>query len=484
MGTSQPPWMSWARRVTPFFCHLAGLGLVATPLYAGDFALRVLPVKALTDAPDLVCVVAAKPVKKAAKPSALVAAEPLVMPDEADVLLARQTDAPTSAVTELGLGAFWQPVAATQTFRVAFWGDSHLAAGFFTQELVKQLGLTAEQAHSAFIPATMNRPGVRLPVRKTCTSPAWRYESAHAWAGSAFAAGPALVNAVSAEHGASLAWDLRNAARQALHRNARFLYQQTQEPITVGVRVDGGEELTVVLEAAPGPAGLELQADQPISTLQIRLLHGSLRSHGLGLDVPASARLQLDLFALPGTTAKAWRQADMGYLRNWFVDAPPYQLVALAYGTNEGNEKPFNAPAYAQGLRQSVTNLRQLFPQASCLLIGPGDRGVLIARSRQGRKKRPKTPAPLASNQLLRYSHIHAQISKIQQTVGTELGCRAWSMYQAMGGSASAYGWARQRPQLMANDLMHYTVSGYQKLAQLFAAQMGWKPENMWNGVD
>lgn len=453
------------------------LAVAALPLHAANLGLRTLQVKALDNAPDLVCVVAPKSAKKTSKPNTPVAAEPLVIPDEEDISHARAATAPGVAIPGNGLGAFWKPVTATQTFRVALWGDSHFAAGFFTQELITQLGLMPEQAQSAFIPATMNRPGVRLPVRKTCASPTWRYESAHALTTTANAPGPALVNAASAEHGASLAWDLRTPLRQAIHHKVRFLYQQTEVPITVGVQVDGGEEQTVVLETAPGPAGLELQSDQPISTLQIRLLQGSLRSHGLGLDVPSSARLQLDLFALPGATAKAWQQSNMDYLRNWFDATAPYQLVVLAYGTNEGNEKYFDANAYTQSLRQSVGNLRRMFPEASCLLIGPGDRGILIPKRRRGRP-------PVAANQLLRYSHVHAQINKIQQDLGSELGCRAWGMYQAMGGAASAYTWARQRPQLMANDLIHFTVPGYQKLAQLFAAEMGWKAENLWRTMD
>lgn len=459
------------------YALLLCIGAVALPLQAGNLGLQTLVVKALGDAPDLVCAVAPTPQKKPEKPTAPNTSEPLVVPDAQEVSEARAAAPATAAVPSGSLGAFWKPVGATQTFRVAFWGDSHFAAGFFTQELINQLGLTPEQTQSAFIPATMNRPGVRLPVRKTCSSPAWRYESAHVLSTTANAPGPALVNAASAQQGASLAWDLRTPSRQAIHSKARFLYQQTEAPISIGVQVDGGEELTAVLEAAPGPAVLELQSDQAISTLQIRLLQGSLRSHGLGLDVPHSTRLQLDLFALPGATAKAWQQSNMDYLRNWFAEAAPYQVVALAYGTNEGNEKSFDSNAYAQSLRQSLANLRQMFPEASCLLIGPGDRGILIPQRRRGRP-------PIEANQLLRYSLIHAQINKIQQDLGTEMGCHTWGMYRAMGGAASAYTWARQRPQLMANDLTHFTVPGYQKLAQLFATEVGWKPENLWRVTD
>jgi hypothetical protein len=49
-----------------------------------------------------------------------------------------------------------------------------------------------------------------------------------------------------------------------------------------------------------------------------------------------------------------------------------------------------------------------------------------------------------------------------------------------MGGSTTAYTWARQRPQWMANDLLHFTAAGYQRLGQIFVNDMGWKPETLW----
>jgi lysophospholipase L1-like esterase len=49
-------------------------------------------------------------------------------------------------------------------------------------------------------------------------------------------------------------------------------------------------------------------------------------------------------------------------------------------------------------------------------------------------------------------------------------------MLDAMGGAGGAYRWAKQTPALMARDLIHFTVPGYQRLAQSFAQDMGWNP--------
>jgi len=81
---------------------------------------------------------------------------------------------------------------------------------------------------------------------------------------------------------------------------------------------------------------------------------------------------------------------------------------------------------------------------------------------------------------LLRYSLIHEQVTRIQQAVGTEMGCQSWSMLHAMGGVASAYRWVRQQPPLMARDLIHFTVPGYQHLAGRFAQDLGWSAQTLW----
>jgi len=75
---------------------------------------------------------------------------------------------------------------------------------------------------------------------------------------------------------------------------------------------------------------------------------------------------------------------------------------------------------------------------------------------------------------LLQYTRIHEEIGQIQTAVAQQQGCAVWSMLQAMGGQGGAYRWARQSPPLMARDLIHFTVPGYQQLANQFAHDMGW----------
>jgi hypothetical protein len=437
--------------------------------------------------------------------------DPREIPDDDDVQAAlnaaRQVAAAQATADQRSVGLLGQALPG-EPYRVAIWGDSHLAAGFFTQELVKILKLEADQVRSALIPANMNRPGVRLPLRKSCVSPQWRYEPAHALAAGAAAPGPGLVNLFTTQPGASLAWDLRNAAGVAELRQVRVLYQQTAMPLQLAISVDAGPEVEVTLSAAEGPAVLALWGDAPLSLVRVRLVSGDMRLHGLALPVGPLTALQMDVFGYPGATVAGWKNAQPDYMAGWFAQTR-YNLVMMAFGTNEGNVKPFDAMAYELSLRASLKQMRRVFPDAACVLIAPGDRGVLVRRSEKLRhapavtarkngarapahgsaKKPPPGKAParqvsvkpsqdngggMAKN-LLQYTTVHQEIGQIQNAVGQENGCTVWSMLNAMGGQGGAYRWVRQNPPLMARDLIHFTVPGYQQLAQQFANDMGWE---------
>ena len=469
-------------------------------LQAQAMTVITLDVAAQAGVADLVC--RPKPVPSPALPLPAATDDPLVQPDMEAVEAARlevATDDPESLRAPDGQGAdfFRRAMDSRQGLRIALWGDSHMAAAFFSQELISLSGLRPEQVQSAVIPATMNRLGVRLPARKTCVSPAWSYDAAYRGKEAAEVPGPAMVSLVAQEPGALLQWDVRSADGVAVNKKLRLMFHQTAQPIVVGLSVDQGDEIVITLNAEQGPAVVELRSDKPLSTLALRLISGTLRVHGLGLDALPTTRLQFDVFAFPGATARSWQQTDLTYLAQWFP-GNPYQVVALAFGTNEGNQKNFDASAYEYGLVQAVKNLKTVFPQAQCLLIGPGDRGVLVRKSslRQSKKKSKakanakadakkskaaSRPLPAAKGPpdsvLLQYARVHQKINAIQMRVGEQWGCSSWSMQHAMGGQASSYIWAAKTPALMARDLIHFTPAGYRSLAQVFAQDFGWNEE-------
>lgn len=381
-----------------------------------------------------------------------------------------------------------RPPLSTEGFRIAIWGDSHLAANFFTEELARLLKVPADALPDALIPANMGKAGVRLPLRQSCVSSQWKYEPGYLGGDYGVAPGPGLVNLYSDQAGATLAWDLRKDAQSPGYERVRILYQQTEAPMVVGISVDGDTEIQVTLREKAGPALLELVAQRPMAQVSLRLIDAKFRFHGLELLSAQSKPFLLDVFGYPGATVASWKSANLAYLGAWFAQRQ-YQLVMLEFGTNEGNVKPFDLAAYRKTVTESVHNMKTIFPSAACILIAPGDRGVLVPRSANARRKegaatralrkmaarfavgkRAATPAI----DLFEYAKIHAAIGRVQAEVAADAGCVAWSMQDAMGGQGQAYKWAQASPPLMSRDLIHFTVTGYRRLAQQFARDMGW----------
>lgn len=442
-------------------------------------AVTRLAVQTRADPPELRCAARTAPAAAPAPPNP----DPLEVPTEAlidtlDPLAAPATPAIRDSVALPQGGAV----------RMAIWGDSHLAANFFTEELSKLLNIPADAAIHARIPATMGRAGVRLPLRQACVSSHWKYEPGYLGGEAAGAPGPGLVNLFSDQPGATLAWDLRRGAQAGGTERVRLLYQQTAAPMRVALGVDGGAEALLVLAAPAGPAVLELVAPLAISQVSLRLVDARFRLHGLELLPAQASPFVIDVFGYPGATVASWKSADLPYLRSWFGQRD-YQLVILEFGTNEGNVTPFDGATYRRTLVEAVHAMTSVFPAAACVLIAPGDRGVLVHRSANLRtrssgraavavkstsKQRRQARKGATAIDLFVYARIHAEIGRIQAEVASDAGCGAWSMQSAMGGAGAAYAWARQSPPLMAKDLVHFTVAGYQRLAQLFARDMGW----------
>ena len=358
--------------------------------------------------------------------------------------------------------------------RIAIWGDSHLAAGSFAAELRRILGSQGVRPQVSMLPLTMGRAGVILPLRRVCLD-GWKSELAYTSRAGRIATGIGM-NALQGEPGAYLWLDLRNAAGEAEVESIELFFNANQDAASAVISVDGGPEARVVLEAddAFGRASISANGG-PISVLKLRA-QSALTLHAIKLKYREPSPAVLDAFGIPGATMRAWQQLDPVYFGR-YVDAQSYDMVMLQFGTNEGNARPFDATAYAQMLEAALQNMRQVFPAARCLLLAPGDRGVLLPKSRKKSGKRlvGESRDAVPSTSLLRFSAIHEKIFQIQQRIGARHGCAAWSMQQAMGGQGSSYQWLLANPPLMARDLIHFTPAGYQRLAQALAEALGWK---------
>lgn len=360
------------------------------------------------------------------------------------------------------LRAAFAPGHDGQTRRIAIWGDSHIAAGPFAPTLFQSLRERGLDVEAGFIAPTMGRAYVVLPgLRAYCIGSAWSTTLAYTAPGP-LAIGPALADRTVDAGPESFLWlDVRDAARHTDVRQMQMIYR-APAGTTLDYSINDGAQGSLTLPATTDSLTLSFRADVPIATLKLRVTHGTLDLQGFILDRNTTPRVALDVFGIPSSTVKGWANADPEALAQ-SLHGVHYDAVMLEFGTNEGADTDFDADKYAAMLGQALGNLRQVFPQAACLLVGPPDRGVL--RPDHGRMP-----------PLLRYSHIHQQIEQIQRRVGSRFDCAAWNWQGLMGGPGGSYGWALARPSLMGHDLIHLSAEGYRKTGHALAHSLGWSP--------
>lgn len=419
------------------------------------------------DVPDLTC-----PARRAAprrRTPAPVPLSPDAPPAVSELDGLPGLDEPVPQTLEpSAIGRFALPAPGSATVRrIALWGDSHLAAGSVSAELRRLLEQQGYAVGSRHLPASFGRSGVRLPVRRACVGPSWTYEAAYRETGEG-AYGPGLMNlrSTAPQSGAYLWLDLRDAERHRVVRRAVILYRRPVVDVTVSVSINNGPRQARLLPAVRDAEGerlgrLEISAEDPLATVKLSIVAGAVTIHGVVLDPVRTPAVVLDTFGLPSATVRGWGQVDTNYLTQSLGDEP-YEAVVLAYGTNEGNVRVLDVAAYTRVLETALSKMRAVMPQASCVLVGPTDRGVRVRRRQRGRVD------------LLRFSAVHRQITEIQSEVGARFGCASWSWQATMGGAGGAYRWLYADPPLMASDLTHLTPAGYRRTAGALARSLGW----------
>ncbi len=124
-------------------------------------------------------------------------------------------------------------------------------------------------------------------------------------------------------------------------------------------------------------------------------------------------------------------------------------LVMFAYGTNETVDTRQPISAYEQDLMEVLRRFRAALPNASCLLVGPGDFPKEVPG---GFIPRPRLE----------------QLISVQREVAPKFGCGFWDTYAFMGGEGSMHRWATAYPRMGQPDHIHLSPRGYVKMGMVF----------------
>jgi lysophospholipase L1-like esterase len=336
--------------------------------------------------------------------------------------------------------------AYTAAVKIGLWGDSHTASGSFADSLLEALHLPLAQTRPSFIAPTFGLKGVRQPLARACLSDDWQLAQAYRSAKEAPENYAKSLSAIHTEQAGALVWlDFRYPSAQARVKWADIHIGKGsgEQARVLGVTVDDGAESIVKL-APDSQQRLRVQSEQPFATLRLRVLAGAIRIDGIAPVYEDKTPVIMDVFSVPGATAKGWRIVNADHLRREDPLPHGYDVVILQSGTNESLDPDFKVGLYEQHISASLTRLKATYPRARCILIGPPDA-----------QKSAKT---------LRL------INDSQSRVARAKGCTHWNWQKAMGGPGAAQRWLTKG--LMQADLLHLTPEGYAQSARSLASMV------------
>ncbi len=248
--------------------------------------------------------------------------------------------------------------------------------------------------------------------------------------------------------GASLAASKATAFGRVSHRdgsvgsNYELYFLKQPRGGSFNVLVDGERHAKVSTRAAafgPGyyaidlPEGSHAIEVQPIGNGEVRLFGMSVERDTPGVVV--------DTLGIGGTRASNMlKWAPEVWYDNVRRRKP--DLITLAYGTNEANSG-ISEGAYRERLSEVLGRLKEAAPQASCLLMGPGD----FPQKGDDGSYHPREST--------------SYILRAQREIALEHGCAFWDLRAFMGGEMSMVDWAAATPAMARQDHIHFTRRGY-----------------------
>lgn len=364
-----------------------------------------------------------------------------------------------------------QDASARGVARVGIWGGSHMAAEFFVAELREQMQARYGAGGAGHVNLLYGLPGIRLPVQALCRHGKWQKSLAPRVSSIApIAAGLGLFSLAARERPASIELDPGAAASGNVARSLTVHYLRQPGGGRMEVRVDDARLAEIDTSGETAIGSVRVHAPAGLSRLKLTAL-GPGPLELLGVFADAGRGLVVDNFGITGASGSFWTTVRSDLLRQ-ASEQRPYDLVMLAYGTNDVTGPHWDAPAYRQRFEATLEAMRRAMPEAMCVLITPGDR---VTRSRVQRA--PPAADPRASRSmpirydLRTYPERHREASLIQREAGRQHQCMAWDLSMEMRQAGGAYALMQRDPPWVARDLIHLTPLGYREMARLF---LGW----------
>lgn len=212
------------------------------------------------------------------------------------------------------------------------------------------------------------------------------------------------------------------------------------------VLVDGDHVLTIATKrdetvsafhTVRVPEGPHKVVLRTVGNGQVRLFGVVLERDGPGIVY--------DSLGINGASTDVLGRMDPVHMEQQLGHRRP-DLVIVGFGANESN-RPGLVDRYREEVLPVLRRLRHGSRDASCLVVGPIDRGV--RDDRRGVRSHP----------------IVMRISRAQREVSRDAGCGFYDTFAVMGGEGAAQRWHARG--LTGGDLVHPTPEGSDLLGQV-----------------
>lgn len=220
------------------------------------------------------------------------------------------------------------------------------------------------------------------------------------------------------------------------------------------VLADGKAIATVKTAAdAPEPGYHRFVLPEGPHEIEVRLDgNGEVRLFGMTIE-RESPGVVVDTLGITGTRASNMLAWDREIWADNVAHRDP-DLVMLFYGTNEAMDEDRPISTYEEDLRAVLARIEEAAPDASCLIMGPGDfprrgpDGTWVNRQRVD------------------------EIIEVQRRVAIDRGCGFWDTKAFMGGELSMPMWVAAQPPMAKPDHIHFTVRGYVRIGMALVDAM------------
>jgi lysophospholipase L1-like esterase len=335
--------------------------------------------------------------------------------------------------------------------RIVFYGASHVASDYFTGYLRQKLQARFGEAGTGFVLPAKPWPWYRNAGIAFDPSRGWNALWVKEKARKKDRYGLAGVALEATERRSAFA-AIRTRPNGPLSGSAnRFEIYYLKQPNGGKIRLSVDQVVTRMISTASKSVetGYEsIETSNGPHRFEVRTFaDGVVRLFGVAVENDKPGVL-LDTLGIPGARATYHLFWDDAIYREHLRKRRP-DLVVIAYGTNESGDKDFPIENYEEELRKVVARIREVVPEASCLLVSPSDRPERVATG--GFEPRPRT----------------AQIIDVQRRVATDFSCGFFDLVACTGGAMSMVAWAAATPAYGASDHVHFTAIGYQRIGEL-----------------